>query len=233
MDGLNNTQTQNPTYVYTQHIPTIKAIEEACGRVIVLTQDRTRDPVDDVLSQVGASPAALYAVLPVDKAVELRQRAPHLTLRLLQLDGAVVEKLGKTYDPKSEYPTEVIKAALKVIEVKSGTIRYMSFKEMIGEILEKGFKKIGIFNDVMREGFKLALNRLGISLELVKTCGGDNDCTQVNPPGFQSGYRISFPGTAGRLTPEQIAEALLNGAARVYYVEIDAEVVPLCERPES
>jgi hypothetical protein len=52
----------------------------------------------------------------------------------------------------------------------------------------------------------------------------------VNPLGFQSGYRVSFPGTAGRLTPEQIAEALLNGTARVYYVEIDAEVVPLCEK---
>jgi hypothetical protein len=37
MDGLNKTKTQNPTiYVYTQHIPTIKVIEEACGRVIVL-----------------------------------------------------------------------------------------------------------------------------------------------------------------------------------------------------
>jgi hypothetical protein len=52
----------------------------------------------------------------------------------------------------------------------------------------------------------------------------------VNPLGFQSRYRVSFPGTAGRLTPEQIAEALLNGTARVYYVEIDAEVVPLCEK---
>jgi hypothetical protein len=53
----------------------------------------------------------------------------------------------------------------------------------------------------------------------------------VNPLGFQSGYRVSFP-TAGRLTLEQIAEVLFSGA-RIYYVEIDAEVVPLCERPES
>jgi spermidine synthase len=30
-----------------------------------------------------------------------------------------------------------------------------------------------------------------------------------------------------------IETAALNGTARVYYVEIDAEVVPLCERPES
>jgi hypothetical protein len=54
----------------------------------------------------------------------------------------------------------------------------------------------------------------------------------VNPLGFQSGYRVSFPDTAGRLTPEQIAEALFSGA-RVYHAEIDAEVVPLCERLES
>ena len=55
----------------------------------------------------------------------------------------------------------------------------------------------------------------------------------MNPLGFQSGYRVSFTGTAGRLTPEQIAEALISGTARVYHAEIDAEVVPLCEGLES
>jgi len=54
----------------------------------------------------------------------------------------------------------------------------------------------------------------------------------VNPLGFQSGYRVSFPGMAGRLTPEQIAEALFSGA-RINHVDLIAEVVPLCERPES
>jgi hypothetical protein len=61
-------------------------------------------------------------------------------------------------------------------------------------------------------------------VELVKTCGG---CVEVNSLGFKSGYRVSFPGTAGRLTPEQIAEALFSGA-RIYHVELTAEVVPLC-----
>jgi hypothetical protein len=181
-----------------------------------------------VLSQVGESPAVLYVVMPVDKAVELRQRAPHITLRLIQLDGTIVEKLtGRPYDPKSEYPTEIIKAALKVVEVKSGVIRYMTFKEMIEEI-KKRYKQIAIFNDVMREGFRIALQRLGVvDIELVKTCSG-NSCIEVNPLGFKSGYRVSFPGTTGRLTPEQIAEALLSGTARVYHVELAAEVVPLC-----
>jgi len=103
MDELNRTQ---PTiYVYTQHVPTIRVIEQACNRVIVLMQDRTKDPVDDVIRQIGESPAILYAVLPVDKAVELRQRAPHLALRLLQLDGTVIERLtGRPYDPKTNIP---------------------------------------------------------------------------------------------------------------------------------
>jgi hypothetical protein len=51
----------------------------------------------------------------------------------------------------------------------------------------------------------------------------------VNPLGFQSRYRVSFPGTAGRLTAEQIAEMLFSGA-RIYHVELVAEVVPLCVR---
>jgi hypothetical protein len=228
MDKPNETR---PVYVYTQHVPSIRVVKEACGEVIVLTQDRTKDPVDDVLSQINDG--VLYAVLPVDKAIELRQRAPYLTVRLLQLDGAVIEKsTGRPYDPKAEYSVEILKAALTVIEVKGGSIRYMTFKEMIDEITRKGYRTIAIFNDVMREGIRLALQRIGVAdVELVKTCGGS--CVEVNPLGFKSGYRVSFPGTAGRLTPEQIAEALLSGTARIYHVDIDAEVVPLCERPES
>jgi hypothetical protein len=56
-------------------------------------------------------------------------------------------------------------------------------------------------------------------------CGGESSR-------LQSGYRISFSGTVGRLTAEQIAEALFSGA-RIYHVEVVAEVVPLCERLES
>jgi hypothetical protein len=88
-----------------------------------------------------------------------------------------------------------------------------------------------VFSDTLFLGTAVALQRIGVDVELVTTC--DDNCVEVNPLSFQSGYRISFPGTVGRLTPEQIAEALLNGTARVYYVEIDAEVVPLCERLES
>ncbi len=222
-----------PVYAYTQHESTIRVLETMCNISIVrLKQDRNRDPVEDVLSQLpDVQQAVLYAVLPIDKAVELRQKAPWLKLRLLQLDGAIIEKLtGKPYDPKAEYPSNVIQQALKVIEVRSGTVRHMTLRDMIEEINKKGCKKIGIFNDTMREGFKLALQRerIGVDIELVKTCGGDSNCAEVNPLGYKSGYRVSFPGTAGRLTPEQMADLIVRGEARIYYVEIVAEETPLC-----
>jgi hypothetical protein len=84
-----------------------------------------------------------------------------------------------------------------------------------------------VFNGTLFLGTAVALQRIGVAdVELVKTCG-DDGCVEVNPLGFKSGYRVSFPGTAGRLTPEQIAEMLFSGAM-IYHVEIDAEVVPLC-----
>jgi hypothetical protein len=82
-----------------------------------------------------------------------------------------------------------------------------------------------LFNGTLFLGTAVALQRIGVDVELVKTC--DDNCVEVNPLGFKSGYRVSFPGTAGRLTAEQIAEALFSGAM-IYHVEIDAEVVPLC-----
>jgi hypothetical protein len=82
-----------------------------------------------------------------------------------------------------------------------------------------------VFDGTLFLGTAVALQRIGVDVELVKTC--DDGCVEVNPLGFKSGYRVSFPGTAGRLTPEQIAEMLFTGA-RIYHVEIDAEVVQLC-----
>jgi len=229
-------KTQTPQiYAYTQHTQTIRVIEEACNqKVVILQQDRTRDPVEDVLRQLPpealAQGATLYVVLPIDKLLELKTKAPQLSVRLLQLDGAIVEKItGRPYDPKSEYPLDVIKQALRVVEVKGGTVRYICFESMIDDIVKKGIKKVGIFNDTLREGFKLALQRIGVNIELVKTCDNSSDCIEVNPPGYRGGYRISFPGTLGKLTPEQMAEMLLRGDARVYYAEIEAQEVPLCQ----
>jgi uncharacterized protein YpuA (DUF1002 family) len=71
----------------------------------------------------------------------------------------------------------------------------------------------------------VALQRIGVDVELVTTC--DDSCVEVNPLGFKSGYRVSFSAVSGRLTPEQIAEALFSGG-RICHVEVVAEVVPLC-----
>jgi hypothetical protein len=231
---MTQTQTnQTPQiYVYTQHVQTVRLIGETCKqKITVLEQDRTRDPVEDVLRQLppeALQGATLYAVLPIDKAVELKTKTPQLKILLLQLDGAVIEKLtGKPYDPKSEYPPDIVRQALRIVEVKGGTVKYTHLEGMAEEIAKKGITKIAVFNDNVREGLKMALGRLGFNLELVKVCNGDN-CVEVNPLGYKSGYRISFPGIAGRLTPEQIADMLIAGTARIYYVDIDAETVPLC-----
>jgi len=87
-----------------------------------------------------------------------------------------------------------------------------------------------VFDGTLFLGTAVALQRIGVDVELVKTC--DYSGMEVNPLGFKSGYRVNFPGTAGRLTAEQIAEMLFSGG-RIYHVELTAEVVPLCERPES
>jgi hypothetical protein len=223
-------QNQQKIYAYTQHVATVRVLEELCNqKIVVLSQNRSRDPIEDILEQIPVGEyATLYAVLPIDKVVELLQKAPWLRIRLLQLDGSVVEKItGKPYDPKTEYGADVIKVALRVVEIVGGFVRYMSFRELIDEIIKKRYRRIAVFNDSMREGIGLALQRLGINIELVKTCNGDIDCVEINPPGYRSGYRISFPGTVGRLTPEQIAEMLFSGA-RIYYVEVVAEIVPPC-----
>ncbi len=313
----NQTQT-NPAsaggivYAYTQHEVTLKAIENTCGvNIIRLKQDRTKDPVEDVLSQMpmpytvmpyderlieedlkrraaqarvwimelggrtlavanvpptseshaytalpeevalqikekapwlkmktmkfedkpitvieGYVPIILYAVLPVDKAVELKMRAPWIRLLLMQLDGKIVEKLtNRPYDPKADYPADVIKAALKIYEVKGGYVRYMRcIEDLFCDVREQ--RKMAVFNDVMREALRILMPPY-VKLELVKTCDG-NECAEVNPLGLKSGYRISLPGTVGRLTAEQMAEVIASGQARIYYVDVEAQEVPLC-----
>jgi hypothetical protein len=81
-----------------------------------------------------------------------------------------------------------------------------------------------VFNGTLFLGTAVALQRIGVDVELVKTC--DDNCVKVNPLGVKSGYRFSLPGTAGRLTAEQIAEMLFS-STRLYHVVV-AEVVPLC-----
>ncbi|MFZ8811972.1 MAG: hypothetical protein ACO2PN_28215 [Pyrobaculum sp.] len=220
-------QTNLPAvFAYTQHESSIRLIEAVCGYSVVrLGQDRSRDPVEDVLVQlppaVAAQGAVLYSVLPPDKAVVLKDRAPWLRVVLLQLDGGVVERItGRPYDPKVEYHPEVLRHALRTVEIKGGSITYLTLDEFKERI--KG-QTVAVFNDVVRE----ALRRLVADADFVKSCAGGG-CVEVNPLGARKGYRISFPGTAGRLSAEQMAEVLMRNEARIYYLEVDAEEVPLC-----
>ena len=188
-------------------------------KITVLSQDRSKDPVNDILSQMPISAVLLYAVLPIDKALELRQAAPHIRIRLMQLDGKTIEKLtGKPYDPKADYPINVVADALKVIEIKGGSVRYLTVEDLSREL--RG-KRVAVFNDVMRE----ALQRLVTDAVFVKSCG---DCIEINPLGYKSGYRISFPALSGRLTAEQMVETIRRGEARIYYAEVVAEEVGVC-----
>ncbi len=216
------TNQQLPIYAYTQHVQSIRAIEQLCGISIKsLTQDRQKDPVEDVLSQIHEHRAILYAVLPIDKTIELHQRAPEMRLILMQLDGRVVEQLtGRPYNPKEEYPVDVIRQALKTIEIKGGNIKPMTFEELKNMLQNK---TVAVFNDTMRQALQLL-----ISADFVKTCDGRADCIEVNPLGHRSGIRISFPGTAGRLDAQQMAEMIRNGTTRIYYAEIEAVEVPPC-----
>jgi len=172
----------------------------------------------------GYVPIILYAVLPVDKAIELKQRAPWLKLRLLQLDGKIVEKLtARPYDPKSEYPIEVLQQALKIFEVKGGKIRYYSVNDFLREL---DGKRVAVFNDTLREALHVLVANAKVSVELVKTC--NSECVEINPLGIKSGIRISFPGTAGKLTAEQMAEMIVRGETRVYYAEVQTTQTSLC-----
>jgi len=212
----------NQTYAYTQHVHTIRVIEQLCGIVVkILTQDRNKDPIDDVLSQLPEQNTILYAVLPIDKAVELRRRAPGIKLVLMQLDARLVEQLtGQPYNPKAEYPPEVIVKALKMFEVKSGNVKTMNFEELQKTLQGK---TVTVFNDTMRQ----ALQTLIPDANFVKTCG-NQECIEINPLGNKAGIRISFPGTAGQLNAEQMVELIRSGKARIYYAEIETVEVPPC-----
>jgi len=228
---------QVPRYAYTQHAVTVRALEAQCGfKIQLLEQHRDRDPVEDIVSQLAPAlasgqPITLYAVLPLDKAIELKKMYPQIRLILMQLDGKIVEKItGQPYDPKREYPPEVVVQALKLIEVQDGNVRYVpTLADMLSELAKGSIKKVVIFNDVMREAVKKYAEMTGVKgLEFVKTCNNAS-CIEINPLGMKNGWRVSFPGTAGKLSAEQMVEMFVQKLARVYYVEVKAQEVQPCQ----
>jgi hypothetical protein len=58
-------------------------------------------------------------------------------------------------------------------------------------------------------------------------CSGQQEFPEC-PRHFGTGIRVSFPGTAGMLTAEQMVELIKADKVRVYYAEIEATEVPPC-----
>jgi acetylglutamate kinase len=138
----------------------------------------------------------------------------------MQLDGRLIEQLtGQPYNPKQEYPPEVVLKALKTFEVRGGNVRALSFEDLRNMLQGK---TVAVFNDTMRQ----ALQMLIPDAYFVKTCS--NNCIEINPLGNKPGVRISFPGTVGQLDATQMAELIKSGRARIYYAEIEAVEVPPC-----
>lgn len=76
------TQTPEPvgriTYAYTQHDLTVTVIERTCGvNIIRLKQDRTKDPVEDVLAQVAIPHTVIAMPYYDDRFIEenIKQKA--------------------------------------------------------------------------------------------------------------------------------------------------------------
>jgi len=210
---------------YTQHENVVRMLERLCGvKIILLNQNRSVDPVRDILSQLSPHDQSitLLVVLPIDKLIQLREQLPKARIILMQLDAQMVEKVtGQPYNPKTEYAPEVVKQALRLFEIKGGAIRPINGVEELRALLHG--KTVAVFNDVVRT----ALSRLIPEAHFVKTCQG-SDCIEVNPPANRAGVRISFPGTTGRLDVDQMAELIKNGTARIYFAEVETQEVPLC-----
>ncbi len=54
-----------------------------------------------------------------------------------------------------------------------------------------------VFDGTLFLSTAVALQRIGVDVELVKTC--DDSCVEVNPLGIKSGYRVCFPRHGGEV----------------------------------
>jgi hypothetical protein len=199
-------------YIYTQHKTTIEVIKEIVPNAAVLEQDRSVRAAEDVAKKAPPG-SVVIGVMPMDDAAELGKRG--YTVIMPSLDGKIVEKLtGKPYNPKEEYPADVVRQALKYRVVSVQSMEYIDVRQLFEKIAKAGGTAV-IFNDDMRAALQSLAQEMGYSVSLVKSGQG----YQINPLEFSGEAAfISFPGTAGRLTPDQMKEALKSGQARVYVV---------------
>jgi len=198
---------------------------------LYLGQDRSIDMTQDVISRLQPLSGATYALIavgPPDKLAELAAkldaRRPDVILVVAQVDGQKYERLTKRpYNPKEEITdVELLRQVLKLYVVTRGEVHYYSsVEEMLREISKK-YKKVAVFNDVMRQSLEMYARELGIDIEFVKTCDGA-DCVEINALGGKPSYRISFPPTTGKLTAEEMVQLYKQGQARAYWSALETE----------
>lgn len=164
----------------------------------------------------------IIGVMPLDAAAELWQRG--YRVYLTRLDGKKVEEItGRPYNPKEEYPPEIVRQALVVQHLTDAKIQYLTMDEMLSKF---NGKVVVVFNDVMREALEKLSRERGIEAQFIKQ--GKGDVIVGLPPTATKaeGIQISFYGT-GQLTADQMAESIKRGQARIYWVSINSEIIPL------
>ncbi|WP_053240386.1 hypothetical protein [Pyrobaculum islandicum] len=190
-------QTKRRVIVYTNHQPTIQILTSVLPGAEVRIPDRSKSPVEEITTRYQPG-TTIVGVMPLDSAAELILRG--YSIYLTRLDGKKVEEItGRPYNPKEEYPPEVIRQALVVQKINRAEIRYLSVDEML---LMFNKKTIAVFNDVMREALQKLAQERGI--EALFTKEGRADVTVGIPPTANriAGIQISFPGITGRLDAE-------------------------------
>ena len=204
-----------PIYIYTQHAATVRVVQSIIPDAVVLRQDRSRRAYEDIMAQ-APSGSIIIGVMPMDDAITLMSHGYKVILT--RLDGKVIEKLtDKPYDPKSEYPDDIVRQALQFAVLRvTAPPKYIDARELFCLISERGNTAI-VFNDVMRQALETLAREMGYTDIIFKKEG---EGVQINPLTFRGvAAFISFPGTAGRLTAEDMARMIKQSEARIYVVE--------------
>lgn len=190
--------------IYTRHASTAEALQKMTGGA-VLQQNRATSVVEDIRSQIQP-PAVVVGVMPLDQAIELTKAG--YAVVLASIDAKKFEQItGQKYDPKADYPWELVSKALvyRVVNVKD--VKYLNAAQL-GELVKNGFS---LFNDDMRRAVEMVTGVQGAK---------EGRGIQINPLQFErEAVFISLPPVTQRLTAEQIAEMIADGRARIYVVQ--------------
>ncbi|MGC9051863.1 hypothetical protein, partial [Pyrobaculum sp.] len=93
--------------------------------------------------------------------------------------------------------------------------KYIDARELFCIISERGGTAV-VFNDTMRQALEMLAREMNVDIKFVK----EGEGVQVNPLTFRgTAAFISFPGTAGKLSAEEMARLIKLEGARIYVVE--------------